>query len=177
MVGQAPHPGDLVDSKELGQLETEHGGPAPPRRDLETKCGVRASVSGPIHRLFLTPVQAGPGHWDPGRAVRARARVGGSCLPVLIPRDPRPARSFPFPAPAPEGLLSFRAGPPECTVLPSPRAAWVSSPSPWIRVPRPRFLSPEKPESGRSMQSAPTHAPAPHRSAPWPTEPGLSTED
>lgn len=30
LVGQAPHPRDLVDSEELGQLETEHGGPAPP---------------------------------------------------------------------------------------------------------------------------------------------------
>lgn len=26
-----PHPGDLMDSKELRQLETEHGGPVPPR--------------------------------------------------------------------------------------------------------------------------------------------------
>lgn len=36
MASVAPHPGDLVDLKELGQLETEHGGPHL-HVDLETE--------------------------------------------------------------------------------------------------------------------------------------------
>lgn len=77
LVRQAPHPRDLVDSQELGQLETEHGGPAAPRRDLETKRGVRASGICPHPRAPSHPGPAGAGRREPEGAVPAGARGSG----------------------------------------------------------------------------------------------------
>lgn len=163
LVGQAPHPRDLVDSEELGQLETEHGGRAPPRRDLETKRGVRASGVCPHPGPLLTPGR-------PGLATGSRSALcpqvrAGAGVHRHTTCPPSPPGAF---GSRVRGAAQFQPGTDSAGRSPARRQPGVSSPKPRTRVPSPQFLSLRKPESGRSVPRASAHPPPRPRTPPGP---------